>query len=179
MSRRMTVARFSLVVLAAGALFLPLARYAWSVNAAQVPPAMQASVTYPHLLRKTPFFTQLTAAQLRTVIAQSHEWEVRAGTVIASSGDADGAIWILLDGGWQVEAGGKIHPALHDGAGKWYGGDAVRGTALASRLVANRHSYVLRIAAADFARMREQGYDFDAHVRQGEQYYGQLLRQID
>lgn len=179
MSRRMTVARLSLVVLAASALFLPLARYAWSVNATQVPPAMQSSVTYPHLLRKTPFFTQLTAAQLRTVIAQSHEWEVQAGTAIASSGDADGAIWILLDGGWQLEAGGKSHAALHDTAGKWYGGAAIQDAALPSRLVVNQHSYVLCIAAADFARMRGQGYNFGVHMRQGEQYYGQLLRQAD
>lgn len=179
MRSRFTLARFSLVALAAGALYLPLARCAYSGTVRQPEAAMQASVTYLHLLRKTPFFTQLNTAQLRAVIAQSREWEVEAGTAIAGSSDADDAIWILLDGGWQVEAGGKSHPALHDAAGKWYGGGAVRNAALPSRLVVNQHSYVLRIAAADFARMREQGFDFDAHLRQGEQYYAQLLRQID
>jgi hypothetical protein len=171
--------RLSLVLLAAGALFLPLAQYAWPFTARQDEPAMQASITYLHLLRKTPFFTRLNTAQLRYVIDHSKEWEVTAGQTIAGSGDADGGIWILLDGGWQVEAGGKAYPALHDEAGKWYGGAAVQGAAVPSRLLVNRHSYVMHISAADFASMREQGFDFDAHMRQGEQYYGQLLRKIN
>ena len=169
--------RLPLVLLAAGALFLPLAQYAWSAR--QGEPAMQASVTYLHLLRKTPFFTRLTTAQLRYVIEHSTEWEVKAGQTIAGSGDADGGLWILLDGGWQVEVAGKAYPALHDEAGKWYGGAAVQGAALTSRLVVNRHSYVMHISAADFASMHEQGYDFDAHMQQGERYYGQLLRKIN
>ena len=176
MSRRLSLARFSLVVLAAGALFLPLASYAYCFNAAGVQPAMQASVTYVHLLRKTPFFTRLSTAQLRDVIAHSQEWEVQPGTAIAHGTDGDGAIWILLDGGWQVEAGGMVYPALHGDAGKWYGGTAVSGAALVSRLVVNQHSYVMRISAAELARMRAQGSDFDTHLRQGEEYYGRILR---
>lgn len=173
---RFTPARLSLVLFAAGALLLPLARYAYSFNAGHPPAPMQASVTYLYLLRKTPFFTQLNTAQLRDVIAHAQEWEVRAGTPIATSGDGDGAVWILLDGGWQVEAGGKVYPALHDEAGKWYGGAAVQGAVLPSRLVVNQHSYVMRISAGDFARMREQGFDFDAHLRQGLAFYARILR---
>ena len=36
---------------------------------------MEPSVTYLHLLKHTPFFTNLTTAQLRWVIDHSREWE--------------------------------------------------------------------------------------------------------
>ena len=72
MSRQLPLIRFSLVVLAAGALFLLLANYAYSFTGRQKAPAMQASVTYLYLLRKTPFFTRLTTAQLRDVIAAAN-----------------------------------------------------------------------------------------------------------
>lgn len=179
MSRQISLVRFSLVVLAAGALLLPLARHAYSFNASQVTPAMQASVTYLYLLRKTPFFTRLSTVQLRDVIAHAQEWEVQPGTTIARSTDGDGAIWILLDGGWQVEAGGKTYPVLHGEAGKWYGGDAVQGTALPSRLVVNQHSYVMRVSAAGFARLREQGADVGTHLRQGEDFYARILQPVE
>ena len=176
MSRQLSLIRFSLVVLAAGALFLLLANYAYSFTGRQKAPAMQASVTYLYLLRKTPFFTRLTTAQLRDVIAHAQEWEVQPGTAIADSAHDDGAIWILLDGGWQVEADGKVYPALHDEAGKWYGGPATQGAAVASRLVVSQHSYVMRISGAEFARLRQQGADVDTHLRLGEAYYGRILR---
>ena len=88
----------------------------------------------------------------------------------------DLAIWILLDGGWQVEAGGEAYSALHAEAGKWHGGAAVQGAPLASRLVASQHSDVLRISAAAFARMRQQGAGFDTHRRQGMACQGEILR---
>jgi len=168
--------RLSLFILAAGALLMPLAHVAHSFASDHQDSSMQASTTYLYLLRKTPFFTRLTTAQLREVIAHSKEWEVKPGTAIATSGDAARSVWILLDGGWQVEAGGKVYPALHDQPAKWYGRDAVYAAAQRSRLVVTQHSYVMQISEADFAFMLAQGYDFQVQLSQGEQYYGQLLR---
>lgn len=168
--------RWSPFILAAGALLMPLAQYAYSFNSQHQESAMQASTTYLYLLRKTPFFTRLTTAQLRDVIGHSKEWEVKPGTVIAASGDAARSMWILLDGQWQVEAGGKTYPVLHDGPAKWYGRDAVYGAAQPSRLVVSQHSYVMQITQADLERMLLQGFDFQVHLAEGEQYYDQLLR---
>ncbi|MBB5608831.1 MULTISPECIES: cyclic nucleotide-binding domain-containing protein [unclassified Janthinobacterium] len=168
--------RLSPFILAAGALLMPLAQVAHSFNAGHQDASMQASTTYLYLLRKTPFFTRLTTAQLREVINHSKEWEVKPGTAIAASGDAARSVWILLDGEWQVEAGGKVYPALHDQPGKWYGRDAVYAAAQPSRLVVNQHSYVMQIRQADFESMLAQGYDFQLHLSQGEQYYGRLLQ---
>jgi hypothetical protein len=61
---------------------------------------MKQSVTYVHLLKKTPFFTRLDRAQLKWVIKNSTEWEVEAGAVISDSANASDFIWVLLDGGW-------------------------------------------------------------------------------
>jgi hypothetical protein len=83
---------------------------------------MKPSTTYLHLLRHTPFFTSLTTVQLRWTIAHSREWEAQSGTVIVESATSQPTddIWILLDGGWQVEAGGRVYPAGHADPGKWF-----------------------------------------------------------
>jgi hypothetical protein len=59
---------------------------------------MRASTTYLYLLRKTPFFTALTTAQLRWVIEHSREWEALAGTTIEDCSESSADLWILLDG---------------------------------------------------------------------------------
>jgi hypothetical protein len=90
----------------------------------------------------------------------------------------DGAdnLWVLLDGGWQVEQGGKGYPADHADPAKWYGGAQAALLPADSRLVANQHSYVMRIARADFEQMLQQRFAFDAHLRQGEAFYAALPR---
>jgi hypothetical protein len=139
---------------------------------------MKPSVTYLHLLKHTPFFTGLTTDQLRWVIAHSHEWEAQAGTVVAQCNDSaataeDQAMWILLDGGWQVEVGPHAFPADHAGAGKWFSAAAASGTAC--RLVTTEHSYVMKIERADFDAMLAQGFAFGTHLDAGRRYYGQLF----
>ncbi|NPT45751.1 hypothetical protein GNZ12_31415 [Paraburkholderia sp. 1N] len=139
---------------------------------------MKPSVTYLHLLKHTPFFTSLTTEQLRWVISHSHEWEAQPGTVVAQcDGSAHGAannqgMWILLDGGWQIEYGKQSYPAGHADAGKWF---STAVTDQACRLVTTEHSYVMKIERADFDAMLEQGFAFDEHLDAGRRYYRELF----
>jgi hypothetical protein len=136
---------------------------------------MKPSVTYLHLLRKTPFFTGLNTDQLRWTIDHSREWEAQPDTVIVDCGagkKADDAIWILLDGRWQVEANGKIYPAGHADAGKWFSGAVAQGEC---RLRTTEHSYVMKITRADLAAMLANGFAFDVHLDQGRAYYRQIF----
>jgi hypothetical protein len=172
-------------ILNAIAALLPL--LATACDAGQPPPdaslstrstTMEPSVTYLHLLKHTPFFTNLTTGQLRWVIGHSHEWEARAGTVVAerdgnaASGAQDRAIWILLDGGWQLEAAGHTYPADHASAGKWFSAAV---TDRPCRLVTTEHSYVMKIERADFDAMLAQGFAFGPHIDAGRRYYGELF----
>lgn len=134
---------------------------------------MKQSVTYLHLLKKTPFFTALDKEQLKWVIAHSTEWEAQAGMEVSNRLDANDHLWVLLDGGWQVEQGGRVLPAGHADPAKWYGGRHVALLPPDSRLIANRHSYVMRIARADFEEMLNRRFDFAEHLRQGEAFYGE------
>ncbi|MFM0556951.1 hypothetical protein P0D69_39220 [Paraburkholderia sediminicola] len=139
---------------------------------------MKPSVTYLHLLKHTPFFTSLTTDQLRWVIGHSHEWEAQAGTVVAQCNDSaatteDQAMWILLDGGWQVEVGPHAYPADHADAGKWFSAAVTTGTAC--RLVTTEHSYVMKIERADFNAMLAQGFAFGPHLDAGRRYYSELF----
>jgi hypothetical protein len=172
------------LTLLAFAAVLPL--LATACDAGQPPDAtlatrsttMQASVTYLHLLKHTPFFTSLTNAQLRWVIGHSHEWEARGGTVVAQCNDEathsaqDRSVWILLDGGWQVETAGHAYPADHAGAGKWFSAAV---TNRPCRLVTTEHSYVMKIERADFDAMLAQGFAFGPHIDAGRRYYGELF----
>jgi hypothetical protein len=135
---------------------------------------MKPSVTYLHLLRKTPFFTQLNTGQLRWTIDHSHEWEAQADTVIVDcdAGTSEDDIWILLDGGWQVEANGKRYPAGHADPGKWFSGAIAQGEC---KLRTTEHSYVMKITRADLADMLAKGFAFDAHLDVGRAYYRQLF----
>lgn len=170
--------RSSLFFLAMSVLPMPAAQALPPSDAPAIQPqgpAMKASITYLHLLAKTPFFTKLTSPQLQWVIDHSKEWEVRKGTQIASSDGDPEDFWILLDGGWQLDSGGKLYPAGHADPGKWYGADAVHAAGVASRLTATEHGYVMVIRYEAFNEMLRQGFNFDLHLRQGEQYYAQLL----
>jgi hypothetical protein len=135
-------------------------------------PHMKQSVTYLHLLKKTPFFTGLDKRQLQWVIDHSTEWEAQAGMEVSNRLDANDHIWILLDGGWQIEQGGQVLKAGHADAAKWYGGEHVALLPPDSRLIASQHSYVMRIARADFEAMLARRFDFTQHLAQGEAFYG-------
>jgi hypothetical protein len=134
---------------------------------------MKKSVTYLHLLKKTPFFTRLDKGQLKWVIDHSTEWEAQAGMEVSNRLGANDYIWVLLDGGWQVEQGGQVLKAGHADPAKWYGGRNVALLPADSRLIANQHSYVMRIARADFEEMLNRQFDFAGHLRQGEAFYSQ------
>jgi hypothetical protein len=118
-------------------------------------------------------FTRLDKSQLQWVIAHSSEWEAQAGMEVSNRLDANDNIWILLDGGWQVEQGGQVLMAGHADAAKWYGGQHVALLPPDSRLIANQHSYVMRIARTDFDEMLKRRFDFTPHLQQGEAFYGQ------
>ena len=138
---------------------------------------MKPSVTYLHLLKHTPFFTSLTTAQLRWVISHSHEWEARAGAVVAQCDNGarstlDQAMWILLDGGWQVESCGRAYPADHASSGKWFSAMVAD---RACRVVITEHSYVMKIERSDFDAMLAQGFEFGPHVDAGRLYYSELF----
>jgi hypothetical protein len=135
-------------------------------------PHMKQSVTYLHLLKKTPFFTRLDKPQLQWVIDHSTEWETSAGMEVSNRRDANEHIWILLDGGWQIEQGGQVLKAGHADAAKWYGGVHAELLPADSRLVTNQHSYVMRIHRTDFDNMLRRGFDFNQQLQQGQAFYG-------
>jgi hypothetical protein len=137
-------------------------------------PKMKASITYLHLLRKTPFFTSLDTVQLRWTIDHSREWEAQPGTVIvdcATSAPKDD-IWVLLDGGWQVETEHGVYPAGHADRGKWFSAADASGTC---RLVTTEHSYVMKIARTDMDDMLSRGFRFNRHLQTGQLYYRQIF----
>lgn len=134
-------------------------------------PHMKQSVTYLHLLTKTPFFTRLDKSQLQWVIDHSTEWEASAGMEVSNRRDASDHIWILLDGGWQIEQGGQVFKAGHADPAKWYGGPYAKLLPDDSRLVTNQHSYVMRIGRVDFEAMLQRGFNFTGHLQQGRDFY--------
>jgi len=165
----MTIARYFLCVVAACAATVALALNLPAND--QQENHMKKSVTYLNLLRHTPFFTRLSTPQLKWVIAHSTEWEAEAGMEVSNRAGADEYLWVLLDGGWQVEQGGHVFKAGHADAAKWYGGTKAALLPPDSRLVANQHSFVMRIRTADFEEMLRQRFDFDEHLRAGEAFY--------
>lgn len=164
----MNFTRYLIASLAAGVASVAIALSGCTVQE----PHMKKSVTYLHLLKKTPFFTRLDKQQLKWVIDHSTEWEALAGMEVSNRLDANDYIWILLDGGWQVEQGGQVLTAGHADAAKWYGGEHVELLPPDSRLISNQHSYVMRINRADFKDMLNRGFDFNQHLQQGEVFYG-------
>ncbi|MCW5655834.1 hypothetical protein [Hydrogenophaga sp.] len=78
-SRAAAIATFTISVLVAAC--------SWPGRAVDDAPenaTMKPSVTYLHLLRHTPMFTQLDTFQLRWTIERSREWEARPGTVVST-----------------------------------------------------------------------------------------------
>jgi len=150
------------------------AAVAFCLSACAEEKGMKQSVTYLHLLRHTPFFTALSKEQLQYVIAHSTEWEARAGQEISNGAEASDFMWVLLDGGWQVEQADRVAVSGHDSPGKWYGGVLTSMPPQGSRLVANRHSYVLSIARRDLEQMLSMGFTFGRHLQQGARFYAAL-----
>ncbi|WP_186056583.1 hypothetical protein [Burkholderia gladioli] len=137
---------------------------------------MKPSVTYLHLLRHTPFFTALSTEQLQWTIDHSREWEAQAGAVIATCDEAvdtDAPYWILLDGGWRVEARDRAFPAGHADPGKWFSATVANGASC--RLVTTETSYVMRIERQEMQQMLARGFGFGAHLEAGEAYYRRLF----
>ena len=136
--------------------------------------SMKPSITFLHLLRHTPFFTELSTDQLRWVIQHSREWEVQAGRTIVSSATAgDGAgYWVLLDGRWDLELGGQHHASGHADPGKWFDRDLVATRAFS--LTATDHSFVLNISNQDMDDMVARGFRFDRHLAAGMAFYSKL-----
>ena len=81
-------------------------------------------------------------------------------------------MWILLDGGWQIESGGHAYPADHASAGKWFSAAETSGSC---HLVTTEHSYVMKIERADFDAMLAQGFAFGPHFDEGRRYYSELF----
>ncbi|MBQ5265171.1 hypothetical protein FD776_13545 [Klebsiella pneumoniae] len=144
----------------------------WAMAPAPEGETMKPSVTYVHLLRHTPFFTNLNIDQLRWVVEHSREWEVQPSTAIvtreAGEASTDDAIWVLLDGKWCVEENGRRHESGNSTAGKWFSAAEIAGPV---KLVVTEHSYVMKITRADFNTMLAQGFDFRSHLLAGENYY--------
>lgn len=136
-------------------------------------PPMKASITYLHLLRHTPFFTELDTDQLRWVIQHSREWEVQPGTPLVSDALASerAGYWILLDGGWTLNYRGQTHASSHADPGKWFEAGQLSGAFLLS---AHEHSYVMQITAADMQAMLTRGFKFQRHLDQGHDFYRSL-----
>jgi hypothetical protein len=167
----MTVVRYAQIAVAASVATAALAPGWPAPQRAGEGEHMKKSVTYLYLLKDTPFFTRLDKAQLKWVIAHSTEWEAQAGMEVSNRAGADAYLWVLLDGGWQVEQGGHAYAAGHADAAKWYGGPQAGLLPADSRLVANRHSYVMRIRRDDMQEMQRQGFDFAEHMAQGAAFY--------
>lgn len=132
---------------------------------------MKASVTYLHLLRHTPFFSEFNDGQLKWVIKHSREWDAPAGTVIDSrvaGAAASPDVWILLDGGWQVETKYSTHTAGNTAPGKWYSSTATHSE---NRLVTTGRSYVMRIKASDMEDMLAQDFPFEGELSIGRAWY--------
>ena len=135
---------------------------------------MKASVTFVHLLRHTPFFTELNDDQLKWVIKHSREWEAPAGTVIDSRAEGvnpSSDLWILLDGGWQIETKNSSYTAGNDDPGKWYQSSATHSD---NRLVTTQRSYVMRIKATEMENMLARGFKFDSHLSEGDDWYSRI-----
>jgi hypothetical protein len=135
---------------------------------------MSPSVTYVYLLRHTPFFAELNDEQLKWVTQHSREWEAPKGTVIDSRAPGltpSSDVWILLDGGWQVETQSSTYNAGNAAPGKWYSAAA---THLENRLVTTSQSYVMRIKAVDIEDMLALGFPFESHLSEGRRWYAHI-----
>jgi len=137
--------------------------------------AMVPQTTYLHLLKNTPFFTALTREQLKWVIGHSREWKAMAGTVVGSCATGEPAqddLWVLLDGGWQIEIGGKPHASKNSDAGKWFSATVAKQPC---QLVTTERSFVMKITRHDMDEMLSMGFAFGPHLETGQAYYRSLF----
>lgn len=140
-------------------------------------PGKGPSLTYLHLLAKTPFFTAISSEQLQWVIDHSREWSVAPGVEIASSVRGADSFWVLLDGGWQVEHASCSVEAGHTDPAKWYGGrDMLAPDTGETRLVATAKSYVMQIQQSDLDEMVKRGFGFGPHLQAGMAVYRSLRK---
>lgn len=169
--------RRRLLALGAGAVGLALLPSCAHSQPAPPGPGMTASVTYLHLLAKTPMFRDMSREQLQWVIDHSREWAVAPGALIASSERGMDRFWTLLDGGWQLEHDGRVYPSGHADPGKWYGGREMTALALGpNRLLATTRSYVMEIEQAALDDMLRRGIPLGPHLRAGLDFYRKLAR---
>lgn len=167
------------------ALLMMVASFAAPLSAcAQKPtvpppaPGMSASVTYLHLLAKTPFFTALSREQLQWVIDHSREWSVIPDTEIADHARGADSFWVLLDGGWQIEYAGQSIKAGHADPAKWYGGRDMQALNVGNtRLVTTAKSYVMQIQQTDLDEMMRRGFAFGPHLQDGMAFYRSIRKQ--
>ena len=137
-------------------------------------PGLTASVTYLHLLAKVPMFRAMSREQLQWVIDHSKEWVAAPGAEIASSSRGGDSFWALLDGGWQIEQGGRSIKAGHADPAKWYGGRDMLALGGQTRVVTTERSYILQIQQADLDEMLKRGFPFEPHLQQGLAFYRTL-----
>ena len=155
---------------------VPLVACAQKATVPPPGPDMTPSVTYLHLLAKTPFYTALTNEQLQWVIDHSREWVVVPGAEIASNKRGTDSIWVLLDGGWQVEHAGRTLPAGHADPAKWFGGRDMLALGMRDvRVVATKRSYVMQIEQAELDEMLRKGIPFRPHLDMGLAFYRGLI----
>lgn len=80
----------------------------------------------------------------------------------------DAPYWILLDGGWQVETGGRTFASGHADPGKWFSGSEGQGQSC--QLVTSQFSYVMRIDHTDMQHMLGRGFQLGSHLDGGTHY---------
>ncbi|URV28959.1 hypothetical protein [Burkholderia gladioli] len=137
--------------------------------------SIKPAVTYFYRLRGTQLSTALTTTQKERLFEHTKGWKPLEISVIATcenaAAEADTGIdyWILFDGRWPREYGGKKVFARHADAGKWFvvfvsnGGNC--------RLVATVHSYVVRITQSDILSVFRNWLNFATRLEVGLEHY--------
>lgn len=157
---------------------LPLAACAQapSMEGWPMPTNAKPSVTLLHLLRRTPFFVGLDDTQLQWAIDHSREWSVPAGSEISAQTPGPDHVWILLDGGWQVDRGGRVERAGNADPAKWFGGAELHALGPPGRLVATSASYVMVMRWSDLQTLRARNPPIDKQLQDGLRHYRETRR---
>lgn len=122
-------------------------------------------------LRQVPFFAELNDQQLQWVVNHSRQWQTPRGAVLESrvtGVPVSSDVWVLLNGGWQVDTQADSHPSGNESPGKWYSSAQTHGD---NRLVTSRQSNVMRIRATDMEKMLAQNFPFSKHFIAGRTWY--------
>jgi CRP-like cAMP-binding protein len=71
------------------------------------------------LLQKIALFRELTHQEMLQILSLTHEYSLAAGEVVIREGEPGGELFVLLDGGVDVESGGvlitRFQPGSHFG----------------------------------------------------------------